>query len=57
MINFTCQDDTSLCLTDENEILIWGKNTLCPNLEANLIEPELLVRFEDHNLNVKQSDN
>lgn len=57
MTNFTCKNDTSLCLTDENEILLWGKNTTLPNRETSFNEPELLLRYDDNDLNVKPSDN
>lgn len=46
-----------MCITDENEILLWGKNILDSKSEQVFDEPILVCKVEEHLLNLTRNDN
>ena len=56
-MDFDCSQNSTVCITDENELLLWGKNILDPDGQQMYDEPILIQKIEDHTLNLSQNDN
>ena len=46
-----------MCLTDENEVFIWGKNILDAKNQQVFVEPTLICKIDEQHLNVANDDN
>ena len=57
VLDFSCSRNSTLCITDENEILLWGQNILEPESSQIYDEPIVIVKVEGQSLNIEKSDN
>jgi hypothetical protein len=47
VVDFTVGRYSTLCITDENEILLWGKNIIDPESQQTFDEPILICKVEE----------
>ncbi len=57
IVDFSCSRNSTVSITDEGELLLWGKNILDPDGQQMYDEPILVTKIEDHTLNLSSSEN
>jgi alpha-tubulin suppressor-like RCC1 family protein len=59
MIDINCSSYSTLCISDENEIYMWGNNIFKSSEIEPIKEPQLIWKSEEGygSLNIMQDDN